>query len=91
MLCHGGTLELVQILNRLGAVASLDTVNRVATQIVEMSMRIIPELQPQKLVTVSIDNVDILESHGFVSCQDATRSWHGTSVQCVQPLPISGH
>ena len=21
---------------------------------------------------------------------DKTRSWHGTSVQCVQPLPVSG-
>jgi len=32
-----------------------------------------------------------MQSHGFVSSQDATRSWHGTSVQCVQPLPVSGN
>lgn len=40
---------------------------------------------------VSIDNIDILQPFSFVSCLEATRSWHGTSVQCVQPLPISGH
>ncbi len=93
VLCHGGTLELVRILNRLGAVASIDTANRLATHIVQtrLSRGIKPDLQPQKFTAVSIDNIDILQSHGFVSCQDATRSWHGTSVQCVQPLPFSGH
>ena len=32
---------------------------------------------------------DILQPHAFVSCTDASRSWHGTSVQCVQPLPMT--
>ena len=40
---------------------------------------------------MSIDNIDILQPYGFVSCLDAAKSWHGTSVQCTQPLPISGH
>ena len=39
------------------------------------------------MYVVSIDNVDILQPHSFVSNTDATRSWHGTSVQCIQPLP----
>ena len=26
-----------------------------------------------------------------MSATDLTRSWHGTSVQCVQPHPLSGH
>ena len=92
VLCHGGTVELVRILNRLGLIASLDTVNRVATHVVQrrISNGIECDLKPQKLAAVSIDNIDILQPYGFVSCQDATRSWHGTSVQCVQPLPTSG-
>ena len=35
VLCHGSTLELIQILNRLGAVASVETLNRLATHVVE--------------------------------------------------------
>ena len=89
VLCH----ELVRILNRSGLIASLDTVNRVATHVVQrrISNGIECDLKPQKLAAVSIDNIDILQPYGFVSCQDATRSWHGTSVQCVQPLPTSGN
>ena len=93
VLCHGGTLELVAILNRLGAAASLDTVNRLATCVVtrRMSDGVLSDLATQKFAAVSIDNIDILQPYGFVSCTDATRSWHGTSVQCVQPLPLSGN
>ena len=35
IICHGGSLELVRILNRVGAVASIDTNSRLATCIVE--------------------------------------------------------
>ena len=92
VLCHGGSLELVKVLNRVGAVASFDTCNRLATRVVQQQILrgIKPELSPNTLTVVSIDNIDILQSHAMVSSVDATRSWHGTSVQCVQPLPASG-
>jgi len=91
VLCHSGTLELVRILNRLGATASVDTVNRLATHVVHtrLSEGITSELQPLKLSIVSVDNIYIMQFHVFVSSQDATRSWLGTSVQCVQPLPLA--
>ena len=41
------------------------------------------------LTVISVDNVDILQSHAVVSALDAIRSWHGTSVQCIQPQPKS--
>ena len=61
-LCHGGTHELVKILNRIGAAASLDTNQRLATQVVQ-SRRvrgILPEIEKRALSIVSVDNIDIL-------------------------------
>lgn len=81
------------MLNRLGAVASLDTANHLATQIVQrrLTMGVKFDLEPNMFTAISIDNIDILQPFSFVSSLDATRSWHGTSVQCVQPHPSSGH
>lgn len=43
--------------------------------------------KPGMLTVVSTDNIDILQSHAAVS---TSCSWHGTSVQCMQPLPLTG-
>lgn len=63
-----------------------------ATHVVETQIikGIVPELNERALSIVSIDNMDILQTHAFVSSTDNSRSWHGTSVQCVQPLPVIG-
>ena len=87
-LCHGGSHELVKLLNRVGAISSIDTHHRLATQVVEE--RIATGVLPHIELRASIDNIDILQPHAFVSCTDATRSWHGTSGQRMQPLPITG-
>ena len=91
-LCHGGSQELVKILNRVGAIASIDTHQHLATQVVKerISQGILPHIEEKALSIVSVDNIDILQPHAFVSSTDATRSWHGTSVQCMQPLPLTG-
>ena len=89
ILCNGGSQELVRLLNRVGAVASLDTVNRLNTQVAvkRRTQGIISELKPDAFTIVSVDNIDILQPHAAVSSTDATRSWHGISEQCVQPRP----
>ena len=63
VLCHGGIQELVRILNRLGAAACLDTVNRLATHVVKRCILkgILSDLVPQHFATVSIDNIDTLQ------------------------------
>lgn len=78
-------------MNRVGAVASIDTASRLATSVVSarISRGVKRELVPNTLTVVSIDNIDILQVHAMVSSTDATRSWHGVSTQCVQPLPES--
>ena len=89
VLCHSGSHELVRILNRVGACASLETAKRLSTLVVHnlIGRGILPELVQNTLTVVSIDNIDTLQPHSMVSTTDATRSWHGTSVQCMQPMP----
>ena len=91
-LCYGGTQELIKVLNRIGATTSLDTSQRIATHVVETRIikGMVPELNERALSIVLIDNIDILQTHAFVSSTDKSRSWHGTSVQYVQPLPVTG-
>ena len=40
---------------------------------------------------MSIDNIDFLHSYTRVFCGDQKRSWHGTTVQVVQPQPTKLH
>ena len=91
LLCLGGSTELFKIFNRIGAVASLDTHDRVATCAVRdrIAKGVGFELVPNTFTAVSIDNIDILQRHAMVSSTDTKRSWHGTSIQATQPLPKS--
>ncbi len=91
IICNGGSLELVRMFNRIGAVASLDTSSRLSTMVVHERLIRGPEreLFPNTLTVASVDNIDILQPYAMVSSTDATRSWHGTSVQCTQPMPKS--
>ena len=50
---------------------------------------IIPEMASNTLTLITVDNVDIQQSNAMVSSLDATISWHGTSIQCIQPMSTS--
>ena len=92
ILCNGGNLKLVKIMNKLGAVACNETRCRLSTKIVQQRFLegVKKSLVLRMLTVVSMDNIDILQPHAVVSTLDATRSWHGTSVQYMQPLPVTG-
>jgi hypothetical protein len=55
---------------------------------VRLNKGIVPYLTPNTLNVITIDNVDILQPYAIVSAVKS-RSWHGTSVQCIQPRPIT--
>ena len=83
----GGSSEIITILNRLGAVASKETLDRhimrVSAQRVEEGL--LKDLNNQVFTVATTDNIDFLQSHASVYSGSQHRSWHGTSVQIVQP------
>ncbi len=85
----GGSSELISVLNRLGAVASADTLNRhiCSASVQRKTDGLLKDLNSESFTVASTDNIDFLQSHAAVYSGSQHRSWHGTSVQVVQPQP----
>ena len=85
----GGSSRLMKLMNRLGVCASEDTHKRYIQYRVEKSMKQGPMFgYPSKAFTIaSADNLDFIHSHARVYSGKQQLSWHGTTVQVVQPQP----
>jgi hypothetical protein len=83
---HGGTTELVQVMNRLGMISSEDTHACYVDHVVRYSDNTC-NIDPSDTVVATLDNLDFLQSNAAVYCGDQHRSWHGTTVQILQPKP----
>ena len=90
---QGGSSELVRLLNNVGAIASADTHQRHVQFYIERKRKegILSELNVEQFTVVSVYNIDFLQRHAYVYCGDQSRSWHGTTVQAVQPSLIDRH
>ena len=87
----GGSRQLIRILNRLGCCSSADTHDRFVTQhaMAQRQMSIWDNISANTFTVTSIDNFDMLQSYSAVYCGDQQRSYHGTTLQLVQPNPVN--
>jgi len=83
----GGSSDLISVLNRLGAVASSNTLDRHNVQVSSQCKLggLLQDLDCSNLTIATTDNIDFLQSHASVYAGNQYRSWHGTSVEVVQP------
>lgn len=85
----GGSSYLIKTLNRLGVCSSADTLARFMQCKVQEREKRGPEHEcvNNALTIISVDNIDFQHSYARVFCGKQTSSWHGTTVQAVQPKP----
>ena len=85
----GGSSRLTRLLNRLGVCVSADTHARYVQYRVQKSKEEGPMSgYPDNAFTIaSTDNLDFVHSHARVYCGKQQSSWHGTTIQLVQPQP----
>lgn len=79
----------MKILNRLGICSSSDTLARCIQHRVTERETKGPEQECSRdsITFILADNIDFLHSYAQVFCGNQSSSWHGTTVQAVQPSP----
>ena len=85
---QGGSAMLIRILNQLGTCASSNTLAHYIQHKSSNRKNIMLQcLNMDGFSVVSIDNINFVHTQARISKGKNNSSWHGTSIQVVQPLP----
>ena len=86
---YDGSDVLIRKLNRLGVCSSADILSRIIHHRVNQRELVGPEkeLNDQSLIIISADNIDFMHTFSRVYCGKPKKSFHGTTIQVVQPIP----
>jgi hypothetical protein len=83
---QGGSGLLIKLLNRLGICSSSDVLSRFI-QYKADTIKPDEHLDSDSFTIISADNIDFLHSYASIFKGSRNSSWHGTTVQSVQPMP----
>ena len=72
------------VMNQFGAYSSSDTLSRYIQKKVSTPRKRISQCLSQAFTIITVDNIDFLHSYARLY---KGSSWHGTTIQAVQPLP----
>ena len=83
----GSSSLLLRILNLLRVCASSGALSRFIQHKIQSKQtgETEPDLDSQEFTVVSAYNIDFMHSYARVFSRKQNRSWHGTTVQAVQP------
>ena len=84
---QGGSALLIKIMNQFGACSSSDTLSRYIQKKVSTPRKRISQCLSQAFTIITVDNIDFLHSYARLYKGSNNSSWHGTTIQAVQPLP----
>ena len=80
---EGRSALLIRTLNRLGVCSSLALNRYMQDKRANREKCINHSLSSDSFTVISLDNIDFVHSYARIF----KSSWHGTSIQAVQPLP----
>ena len=81
--------ECLRILNQFGICYSKPSLNRYQNSVIERKNEIGAQISLESFTVCSVDNINKRSSYASVKASDTSRGFDGTSVQLVEPKPIS--
>ena len=82
--------ECLRILHQFGICYSKTSLNRYQNSVIEQKNEIGAQISLESFTVCSVDNINKRSSYATLKASYSSRGFDGTSVQLVEPLPVSG-